>query len=120
MNYLYPDYARWTNRFMLHGFSIFLYIYNYQILNYNAHWRAVNKLALFFIFFYTTRTIYHYKKDILRANLFDEYVQLRADEIIKEREPLLRSEGMIIFKLLLRCQKMGVVQLRFRRDVEQM
>ena len=55
-------------------------------------------LFLFFIFFYTTRTIYHYKKDILRANLFDEYVQLRADEIIKEREPLLKSESK--FKLI--------------------
>merc|ERR1711976_86334 len=94
MNYLYPNYAKWTTRFGFHGFAIFLYVYNYQILNYNAHWRALNKLALFFIFFYTTRTIYHYKKDVLRANLFDEYVQLRSDEIIKERQPLLRSDAV--------------------------
>ncbi len=99
MNYLYPNYDRWFSRFALHGFGLFMYVYNYQILNYNAHWRAVNKLALFFIFFYTTRTIYHYKKDILRANLFDEYVQLRSDEIINEREPLLKSESnYYIFK----------------------
>ena len=92
MNYIYPDYARWYSRFASSGIMMFLYVYNYQILNYNAHWRALNKLALFFIFFYTGRTIYHYKKDILRANLFDEYVQLRAEELIKEREPLVKSE----------------------------
>jgi len=92
MNYIYPEYHKWNNRFALHGMSLFFYVYNYQILNYNAHWRALNKLALFFLFFYTTRTIYHYKKDVLRANLFDEYVQLRSDEIVKEREPLLRTE----------------------------
>ena len=31
---------------------------------------------------------------MLRCNLFDEYVQMRADELIKEREPLLYSEDM--------------------------
>ena len=31
---------------------------------------------------------------MLRANLFDEYVQMRADEMIKEREHLLHSESM--------------------------
>lgn len=97
MNYIYPNYSLWYSRFFLHGVGIFLYVYNYQILNYNAHWRALNKLALFFIFFYTSRTIYHYKKDILRANLFDEYVQLRSDEIVKEKEPLLKSESNILF-----------------------
>jgi hypothetical protein len=45
--------------------------------------------------YYTSRTIFHYKKDILRANLFDEYVQLRADELVKEKTPLLKSESKI-------------------------
>ena len=91
---MYPDYYRWNARFVTSAAMMFFYVYNYQILTYNAHWRVINKLALFYIFFYTGRNIYHYKKDILRANLFDEYVQLRADELIKEREPLLRSEEM--------------------------
>ena len=59
----------------------------------NAHWRGLHKLSIFFILFYASRTIYHYKKDILRANLFDEYVQMRADELIAERTPLLKSES---------------------------
>lgn len=71
----------------------FLYVYNYQILTYNAHWRAVHKLAIFYLIFYTSRTLYHYKADVLRANLFDEYVQLRADELIKQNEPVLKSES---------------------------
>ena len=119
MNYIYPQYSKWNNRFVLHGMSLFFYVYNYQILNYNAHWRALNKLALFFIFFYSTRTIYHYKKDILRANLFDEYVQLRADEIIKEREPLLKTESNYSY-LKLRGQEMGLVWFRRQRGLIQM
>lgn len=59
----------------------------------NAHWRGLHKLVIFFMIFYSSRTIYHYKKDILRANLFDEYVQMRADELINERKPLLKSES---------------------------
>ncbi len=49
--------------------------------------------------FYSSRTIYHYKKDILRANLFDEYVQMRSDELIAERKPLLKSDSNIIYLL---------------------
>lgn len=97
MNYMYPDYYKWNARFIGSATMMFFYVYNYQILTYNAHWRVINKLSLFFIFFYTGRNIYHYKKDILRANLFDEYVQLRADELIKEKEPLLKSESNFYF-----------------------
>jgi hypothetical protein len=100
MNYLYPDYAKWQSRFAALALGAFMYVYNYQILTYNAHWRVVNKLAIFYIIFYTSRTYYHYKKDILRANLFDEYVQLRSDELIKEKEHLVKSEGN---NLLFRC-----------------
>ena len=37
---------------------------------------------------------YKYRKQVLRCNLFDEYVQMRADEMVKEREHLLRGEDM--------------------------
>lgn len=82
---------RWTCNISITNLKFF-YVYNYQILNYNAHWRATHKLALFFTVFYSSRTIYHYRKEIVRANLFDEYVQMRADELIKQNEPLLKSE----------------------------
>ena len=35
-----------------------------------------------------------YRKQVLRCNLFDEYVQMRSDEVLKEREHLLKSEEM--------------------------
>jgi hypothetical protein len=35
-----------------------------------------------------------YRKQVLRCNLFDEYVQMRADELIVERQHLLKSEDM--------------------------
>ena len=35
-----------------------------------------------------------YRKQVLRCNLFDEYVQMRADELIAERQHLLKSEDM--------------------------
>ena len=35
-----------------------------------------------------------YRKQVLRCNLFDEYVQMRADELIKEREHLLKGDEM--------------------------
>lgn len=44
---------------------------------------------------YYSQTLYaKYRKQVLRCNLFDEYVQMRADELVKEREPLLRGEDM--------------------------
>lgn len=65
------------------------------------------------MFFYTSRTIYHYKKDIIRANLFDEYVQLRSDEIVKEKEPLLKSESNYnIYNAFDRGQEMDLVSIR--------
>ncbi len=33
-----------------------------------------------------------YRKQVLKCNLFDEYVQMRADELVKEKEHLLYTE----------------------------
>lgn len=52
------------------------------------------KATLSLLFYYSNCIYYKYRKQVLRCNLFDEYVQLRADELVKEREHLLRSEDM--------------------------
>ena len=45
--------------------------------------------------FLSSNMIYSkYRKQVLRCNLFDEYVQMRADELVKEREHLLYSPQM--------------------------
>ena len=92
MNYMYPDYVRWKKRSLGLAGMFFFYIYNYQIIAHNAHWRSLHKLGLFMLIFYSTKTFFNYRKDVLRVNLFDEYVQLRADELISQREHSIRSE----------------------------
>lgn len=94
MNYLYPDMNRWRLRFAGLSSMLFMYIYNYQIIAHNAHWRFTHKLAIFMFVFYSVRTYTNYRKDIIRANLFDEYVQLRADELIKQYQDNARSEDV--------------------------
>ena len=54
----------------------------------------VTKATLGLLFGTTNLLYFKYRKQVLRCNLFDEYVQMRADELVKEREPLLRSEQM--------------------------
>ena len=46
------------------------------------------------LFWSSNYVYYKYRKQVLRCNLFDEYVQMRADELVKEREHLLRGEQM--------------------------
>lgn len=91
MNYLYPNYAKWRASFLYLGGFAFMYVYNYQIIAHNVHWRFLNKVLLVGVSYYTLRTLYNYRKDVLRANLFDEYVQLRADELIEQNKGRIRS-----------------------------
>lgn len=52
------------------------------------------KCTLSLMFIFSNQLYFKYRKQVLRCNLFDEYVQMRADELVKEREPLLKSEEM--------------------------
>ena len=54
----------------------------------------VTKMTLSMLFFTSNALYLKYRKQVLRCNLFDEYVQMRADELVKEREHLLRGEEM--------------------------
>lgn len=94
MTYLYVDYPLFKKYVI--GFSImsFLFLYNYNIFFHNKNLQFVTKGTLFLLFSYTNNLYYKYRKQVLRCNLFDEYVQMRADELVKEREHLLRSEAM--------------------------
>jgi hypothetical protein len=49
------------------------------------------KMTMGLILLYSNRVYLKYREQVLRCNLFDEYVQMRADELIKERKPLLYS-----------------------------
>lgn len=91
MNYLYPDYLKWKRRALYMGGMFFIYLYNYQIIAHNAHWRFFHKVYLGFMIYCSARLIYNYRKDVLRANLFDEYVQLRADELVNQHKNEIES-----------------------------
>ena len=47
-----------------------------------------------YTFLHSQALYYKYRKQVLRCNLFDEYVQMRADELIGEREHMLRGDDM--------------------------
>ena len=72
----------------------FLFLYNYNMFFHNKNFQFVTKLTLGTTFVASNLLYYKYRKQVLRCNLFDEYVQMRADELIKERTPLLRGAAM--------------------------
>lgn len=71
-----------------------IFLYNYNVFFHNKNNQFVTKTTLGLLFFFTNYVYYKYRKQVLRCNLFDEYVQMRADELVKEREHLLRGEAM--------------------------
>lgn len=71
-----------------------MFLYNYNALFHNKNNQFVTKVTLGILFWSSNFVYYKYRKQVLRCNLFDEYVQMRADELVKEREHLLRGEQM--------------------------
>ena len=94
MTYLYVDYPYYKKYIMFASFTSFLFLYNYNIMFHNKNMAFVTKSTLGCLFFVSNFLYYKYRKQVLRCNLFDEYVQLRADELVAEREHLLRGPQM--------------------------
>merc|ERR1719443_1029288 len=72
----------------------FLFLYNYNMFFHNRNFSFVTKAVLGYTFVHSQLLYAKYRKQVLRCNLFDEYVQMRADELVEEREHLLKSEDM--------------------------
>ena len=94
MTYLYVEYPYYKKFMLFASISSFIFLYNYNIFFQNKNMQFVTKATLGLLFISSNQLYYKYRKQVLRCNLFDEYVQMRADELIKEREPLLCSEDM--------------------------
>ena len=94
MTYLYVDYPYYKKFMMFTTLTGFLFLYNYNMFFHNKNFQFVTKLTLGSTFVASNLLYYKYRKQVLRCNLFDEYVQMRADELIKERTPLLHGEAM--------------------------
>lgn len=71
-----------------------MWLYNYNIFFHNKNNQFVTKVTLGMLFYFSNLIYYKYRKQVLRCNLFDEYVQMRADELVKEREHLLKGDQM--------------------------
>ena len=94
MTYLYVDYNSYKSQAMMVGLTSLLFLYNYNLFFHNKNYHFVTKAVLGFVFAQTQMQYFKYRKQVLRCNLFDEYVQMRADELVKEREHLLRGPQM--------------------------
>jgi len=94
MTYLYVEYPYYKKYMMFASITSFLFLYNYNIMFQNRNLAFATKATLGSLFVVSNFLYYKYRKQVLRCNLFDEYVQLRADEIIAEREHLLRGPAM--------------------------
>ena len=94
MTYLYVDYPQFKQHMMYLSVLSFLFLYNYNMFFHNKNFSFVTKAVLGYTFLHSQMIYAKYRKQVLRCNLFDEYVQLRADEIIAEREHLLRGPAM--------------------------
>ena len=94
MTYLYVEYNEYK-KFSIYftGMGVW-FLYNYNALFHNKNFHFITKSALLSLFVWSNAMYYKYRKQVLRCNLFDEYVQMRADELIKEREKLLHSDEM--------------------------
>ena len=94
MTYLYVDYPYYKKFLMFTAGTSFIFLYNYNMFFHNKNLQFVTKATLGFLFLAANQVYYKYRKQVLRCNLFDEYVQMRADELIKEREHLLMGAEM--------------------------
>ena len=94
MTYLYVEYPFYKTNAIYIALLSFGFLYNYNIFFHNKNMQFVTKSTLGLMFIVSNLVYYKYRKQVLRCNLFDEYVQMRADELIKEREHLLRGEEM--------------------------
>jgi len=94
MTYLYVDYPFYKKYIMAASVVSLFFLYNYNIMFHNRNMAFVTKTTLGMLFYFSNRVYFKYRNQVLRCNLFDEYVQMRADELVKEREHLLRGEDM--------------------------
>jgi hypothetical protein len=94
MTYLYVDYGTFKTTTLTVSILSFIFLYNYNQFFHNKSFSFVTKAMLGTMFFHSQAMYYKYRKQVLRCNLFDEYVQMRADELVAEREYMLKGDDM--------------------------
>ena len=94
MTYLYVDHAFYRAWLTYASVMGFFFLYNYRAFFHNKNFAFVTKSTLGLTWVFSNLVYWKYRKQVLRCNLFDEYVQMRADELVKQNEKQLKSEEM--------------------------
>jgi len=74
MTYLYVDYPFYKKYMLYLTISSFIFLYNYNIFFHNKNLQFATKCTLGLLFFFSNMLYFKYRKQVLRCNLFDEYV----------------------------------------------
>jgi len=85
----YKKYARYGIGF---AFNLFLFSYNYNALTYNIRLRHVRYIFPVVQTYLFGRCYWEFKTEVLKVNLFDEYISLRAKELVDQNEYLWEHE----------------------------
>jgi len=92
----YPTIQHYKFTFQTAGFglNLFLYAYNYNNFTYNIRFRTLRYVFPVFHIWLFGAIYWDYKTQLLKVNLFDEYIQLRAKELVEQYEFLLEHEDI--------------------------
>ena len=74
MTYLYVDYPLYKSFFMYATTLSFLFLYNYRAFFHNKNFAFITKVTLGSLWISSNLVYLKYRKQVLRCNLFDEYV----------------------------------------------
>ncbi|CAD8208551.1 unnamed protein product [Paramecium octaurelia] len=94
MTYPVIEYNKFGYQAVAFGINLFLYAYNYNVITQNIRFRTFRYLFPVVQCVIFGKIYFEYKSELTKVNLFDEYVQLRAQELVKENEFLLEHEDI--------------------------
>jgi hypothetical protein len=73
---------------------LMMYVYNHNFIHYNFMYRGFKWFLPLVVIMQFESGYKYYRTQVTKALLFDEYVQARADELVAQKEHLLKSEGV--------------------------
>lgn len=93
MTYIKINYGWiWSQAAFYMGIPLTMYIYNHNLIHYNYHYRGLKWFFPLVVIWQFENIYKHYRIQLTKGMLFDEYVQARADELIAQKEHLLHTE----------------------------
>jgi len=94
MTYPSIQYGRFIWQGAAFGLNLFLYSYNYNSFTHNIRFRTFRYLFPVISVGIFSQIYWDYKTQVAKVNLFDEYIQLRAKELVEQNEYLLEHEDV--------------------------